>query len=508
MLTSGHEAAWSHEGGGLPIELDRPRDECGVVGVYAPDLPVAGIAYGVLLGLQHRGQSGAGVYVQDEVHGLIGHKNTGLVPIAIKEAAPDQAGYSTLDRMSYSAVAIGHTRYSTSKENDASACQPFKGDLTGIGVSHNGHIEGMGAVADTFDVDISRTVSDSHALATVLDGVAHRVGLDDSLAQVLPHLNGAYCLTITDGERLIAARDPWGFHPLALGKFPGGGFVVASEAVAFAPTGAGFERDIERGEIVSIGPGGIRSSFIDRAEPPKHCAFEYVYIARPDGQINEKSVYRARHNMGRFLAEDHPVEADIVVGVPDSGMIAAFGYAEAAGIPIQVGLSKNSYTQRSFMQRGDDRATTLNDKNRVIPDVVRGQRVIIVDDSMIKGNTMRSLIGQFREAGALEVHVRLAASRYEHPCYMGLDTGDPNELAARGRTDEEICAAIGADTAGFNSLERMQQAVVEADSHGRELGALLCNACTTGTYPFALLPQARPHRRQEVFVGLPGFGSS
>ncbi len=497
-----------HEGPAAAIELveayedEKPQDECGVYGIWAPGKEVAGLTYHGLHELQHRGQSGAGIAYYDavELKHLIAHKGTGMIDAAIPEAIPkEKDGHSVLDIIAESPVAIGHTRYSTA-ENDMAA-QPFLNASFNLALAHNGHIEDMSAVALMYGFDPTESISDSHLLMSVIDRRAQETGnLDRALADVLPHIDGAYCLTMTDGKRLIGARDPWGFHPLAIGALPDGkGYVIASESVAFEASEAEFVREIKPGEVVSIDDAGITSFRIERQEPRRECMYEYIYTARPDSIINGISVYRARKNLGKYLAIDQPAEADVVVGVPSSGRSAATGYAEASGIKQVEGLFKNAYVPRSFLEREGKRETILRRKLRPNIEEIAGKRIVLVDDSLIKGNVMKTLVNVLRKAGAKEVHVRISAPRYQQPCYMGMDTRDTSRLIAHKYSDAEICQTIGADSIGFNSVERVEEAVNEAridQSIARPLGSL-CTSCVTGKYPFPVptfigLPKRRP----------------
>lgn len=485
---------------------DKLQDECGVFGVYAPGEPVALLTYQGLRGLQHRGQSGAGIAVADMTSSycqapevgmpLIVHKNTGLVDEAIHTEVyplPEQ-GTSRLDLSYHSSVAIGHVRYSTAERNDPAATQPFVGKLTGIAVAHNGHIDDMERVAGLYGIPSDGTVSDSALLTRVLDQRTALHGrLETALHEVLTEINGAYCLTITDGDRVVAARDPWGFHPLALGALPEDkGFMVASEPVVFGELGGTYERDIEPGEVVVLDAQGVTSSRLERQEPVRRCMFEYVYTARPEGRIDGVSVYRARKNLGRYLAEDYPaVDADVVVGVPNSGLAAAAGYAETSGLPRVDGILKNPYIGRTFIERGAKRKQTLAEKFHMNSDELLGRRLVLVDDSLIKGNTMKQLVSMLRGAGAAAVHVRLSAPRYENPCLMGMDTHDVGLLIARAYGNEEIAAIIGADSVAFNDVGRVEQAIDEASVDPRIKRGLgsFCTACATGTYPFPVEPE-------------------
>ncbi len=499
----------------IPEIDDKPKDECGVFGVYAPGEPVAGITYQALLGLQHRGQSGAGIAYPEGKY-IDGRtiirpiKNLGLVAEAIgREVRPHYRGLSSqLDVSTAPDLAIGHTRYCTAESNDVNATQPLIGKETNIALAHNGHIDGLEIVAARYDIDVTATVSDSDMLTQIIDQRAAFHGdLEASLAEVLPQVNGAYSLVITDGERVIAARDPYGFHPLALGELSADrGIMVASEAVVFKDLGADFIRDVEPGEVVTIDEHGLTSFMIDRQETTQNCMFEYIYIARPDGTIDSVPVYRARKQLGRFLAEDNPdIAADVVVPVPQSGLAAAAGFAEVSGIPQVEGIFKNPYVGRSFIERGDKRQVLLNDKFRMNAEELRGKRVALVDDSIIKGKTMSTLISMLREAGATEVTVLSSAPPYINACLMGMDTHNTSLLIARDRTAEEVAEEIGADRVIFNTVRRAEQAIRESASDPRLRAALgtVCTACATGEYPFPVsgaIDVAMPRIRSKLFA--------
>jgi amidophosphoribosyltransferase len=352
-------------------------------------------------------------------------------------------------------------------------------------------------------------LSDSQLLTRVIDAKAAEFGdVDKALDDVLPQLEGAYCLTILDGksQRIIGVRDPWGYHPLVLGSTADGGHVLASETAALDRSGAQFVRDIEPGEIVTISEAGVESRFIGRVEKPQHCMFEYVYTASPTSVIDERSVYMARKNMGKALARQHPVEADIVVGVPESGLPIAAGYAEQSGLPQVQGIIKNPYSVRSFILEGQSREEALRAKLTPNPYEIDGKRLVLADDSIIKGNTMRSFTHMLREAGAMAVHIMSGAPRYEFVCRMGMDTGDASQLVARGRTNDEIAALIGADSVSFNTPEDVEWAINEARIPGGKewpVGAL-CTACATGDYALKSRTfQQIAAEKQAIDLGMP-----
>lgn len=498
---SGFETAGNVEIGDVAEEYEA-KDECGVFGVYGPDYPVGTMVYYGIKGLQHRGESGAGIMVYDDELGFWGHKGTGLVDDAIPEAKPDESGVNLMDTISSSGIAIGHVRYSTAASNAAEAAQPFNGNY--ISLSMNGHIEGLDEVARKYNLDTSDGITDTHKLTTILDARTAVWGdTVTALKEVLPDVNGAYCLTISDGQRLIGVRDPWGFHPLALGEMDGGpGYVIASEPVVLGTVGAALLRDIEPGEIVIAGPDGIETTRIGRDEEPRRCAYEFMYTSRVDGEIDGVPVHSFRSRLGEFLAQDHPAEADAVVALPASGTAAGFAYASKSGLPLVDGVVKNVYTGRSFLQRGTDRATTLGDKARIIESVVAGKDLVVVDDSAIKGNSLRANVKLLRAAGVGKIHIRIASAPYIAPCYMGMDTGNPEELVARKMSVEDMAEYFDVDSIAFLSPERIQQAAEELSAeYQRDLGRL-CMACSTGEYPFPIPSQANG----QVKLGMPEFG--
>lgn len=509
----------SHEQATLELEItdgfeEKPRDECGVYGVFAPGADVALDTFRGLQALQHRGQNGAGMALvirEGTGNRIQVLRGEGLVHEALWEAMPPTDGRQSLDAMVESPLAIGHTRYTTA--GGPEAAQPFFGHETELVLAHNGHIEDMGFIAALYGVN-TEAASDSALLTRTLDArSAYHGSLDAALDEVLPEIEGAYCLTMTDKDRLIAVRDPWGFHPLVLGRHRDGeGYVVASETAALRSGNATFIRDIEPGEIVTIDRGGVSSRRINRQEDTRECMYEYLYIGRPDSVINGSRVHTARKNMGKRLAEIAPVDADVVVGVPASGRAAAAGYALVSGIPQVEGIGKSEYVGRSFIMAGQERAQILRDKFQPIRDEIEGMRIVLVDDSIIKGNTMRGLIKMLKEEyGVVEVHLRLTAPRYKSRCLMGMDTGDEAELIARNMTDDEICAEIGADSIAFNTPEDIDWAVNEARSGGpagRSAGKL-CTACVTGEYPFSNTPTFQdPSRRRLVNLGMPALAMS
>jgi amidophosphoribosyltransferase len=473
-----------------PIEADKPQDECGVAAVYAPGESVGQMTYRIMQRLQHRGQSGAGMAYPVEGSMFV-HRGSGLIDRAIPEVLPGANGVSPVDAQPTPHMAIAHTRYSTAEREDA--FQPFIGHspAASFALAHNGHIEMIGEVAERYGIDATDAASDSSLLTEILDVRAGQLGgIEAAIHEITPQLEGSYNLVVTDGEKVIGVRDPWGQHPMSMAELPDSkGYVIASETVAFDAIETVNRRDIGRGEIVVIGEDGVHSSSVDRVEPPRYCMFEFGYTARPESVLDGINVYKARKKMGEFLAEDHPVDADIVIGVPDSGLSAAAGFARRSRIPQVLGLFKDQYVGRSFIERGLKRDDILRRKLSPNIDEIADRRVVLVDDSLIKANTMKSLVNLVREAGATAVHVLLAMPQYRHPCYGGMDTRQTERLIARHMDEDGIASYIGADSVAYNSVTRIEQAVAESVVTGnsnieRFGGSVLCTACNTGNYPY------------------------
>ena len=466
-----------------PDETD-PKEECGVFGVWAPGEDVAKLTYYGLYALQHRGQEAAGIAVADGSQVLV-FKDLGLVSQVFDE--------QTLAAMP-GHVAVGHCRYSTTGSTTWENAQPvFRNTAAGTGVAlgHNGNlvntaelarqareaglIETRGAPAATTDSDI---------LGALLAHGAADATLEQAALELLPTVRGAFCLTFMDENTLYATRDPHGVRPLSLGRLDRG-WVVASETAALDIVGASFVRDIEPGELLAIDADGVRSTRF--ANPtPKGCVFEYVYLARPDSVIGGRSVHATRVEIGRRLAAENPVEGDLVIGVPESGIPAAVGYAQGSGIAYGQGLMKNAYVGRTFIQPSQTiRQLGIRLKLNPLKEVIRGKRLIVVDDSIVRGNTQRALIRMLREAGALEVHVRIASPPVKWPCFYGIDFATPAELIANGSSGDEdemledVRRAIGADTLGYISQQGMIAATEQPSSR-------LCSACFDGNYPIEL----------------------
>jgi amidophosphoribosyltransferase len=471
---------------------NEPREECGVFGVWAPGEDVAKLTYYGLYALQHRGQEAAGIAVSDGAQVLV-FKDLGLVSQVFDE--------QTLAAMP-GHIAVGHCRYSTTGSTTWENAQPiFRTTAAGTGVAlgHNGNLVNTAELAQkgrelgVFDsVRSGAATSDSDLVGALLAHAAADSTIEEAALKLLPTLRGAFCLTFMDEHTLYAARDPWGIRPLCLGRLDRG-WVVASETAALDIVGASFVRDIEPGELLAIDADGVRSSRFAAPEP-KGCVFEYVYLARPDSTISGRSVHATRVEIGRRLAKEHPVEGDLVIPVPESGTPAAVGYAQGSGLPYGQGLMKNAYVGRTFIQPSQTiRQLGIRLKLNPLREVIRGKRLVVVDDSIVRGNTQRALIRMLREAGALEIHVRIASAPVKWPCFYGIDFASPAELIANGgghrdtQVDEHdydemvemVRRSIGADSLGYISIDGMIGATEQPSSR-------LCAACFDGHYPIAL----------------------
>jgi amidophosphoribosyltransferase len=464
-------------------ELERPiGEECGVFGVWAPGEDVAKLTYYGLYALQHRGQEAAGMAVSDGSAVLV-YKELGLVAQVF-----DEATLSSLKGH----LAIGHTRYSTTGSGTWENAQPSFRNLDtggGLALGHNGNLTNTAELSERAATLQGRpsardrrmdTTTDSDLITTLL--AAHKdLPFDAAAMEVLPALRGAFCLVFMDEHTLYAARDPHGVRPLVLGRLERG-WVVASESAALDIVGASFVREVEPGELLAIDEHGVRSQHF--AEPtPKGCLFEYVYLARPDTTIAGRSVNTTRVQTGRTLAFEAPVDADLVIPVPESGTPAAIGYAEQSGIPYGQGLVKNAYVGRTFIQPSQTiRQLGIRLKLNPLREVIKGKRLVVVDDSIVRGNTQRALVRMLREAGAAEVHVRISSPPVMWPCFYGIDFASRAELIANGLEVDAIRASIGADSLAYVSLDGLTAASAQpADK--------LCRACFDGSYSIEIPQQ-------------------
>jgi amidophosphoribosyltransferase len=454
-----------------------PKDACGVFGVWSPGEDVAKLAYYGLYSLQHRGQESAGIAVSDGSR-IVVYKDMGLVAQVF-----DETVLNTLRGH----IAVAHCRYSTTGASVWENAQPtFRATPTAsLALGHNGNlintlelsrlVGGRPALTGhaTSDTDVLTALFASSGPAP--DGDGRLAGVEAGALAGLPLVRGAFSLVFMDEHTLYAARDPQGFRPLVLGRLAGG-WVVASETAALDIVGAAFVREVESGEMIAIDERGVRSFRFAPAKP-RGCIFEYVYLARPDTTIAGRSVQAARVEVGRRLAAEHPADADLVIGVPESSTPAAIGYAQASGIPYGQGLVKNSYVGRTFIQPSQTiRQRGVRLKYNPLRDVIAGQRLVVVDDSIVRGTTQRAIVAMLREAGAAQVHVRISSPPVAWPCFFGIDFASRAELAAGNMEIEEIRVSIGADSLGFVSLPGLVAATTLPAER-------LCRACFDGDYP-------------------------
>ena len=455
--------------------MQKLREECGVFGIYAKDnREVATTAYYGLFALQHRGQESCGIAVCND--GVIAaHKDIGLVEEVF---TPE-----TLTRLGQGHMAVGHVRYGTTGATDRNNAQPIvvnhiKGRMA---LAHNGNLTNSHALRQELESQgsIFQTTTDSEVIAYIIVQERLRApSIEEAVSAAMDRIEGAYSLVISSPTKLIAVRDPHGFRPLCMGRLRDGGVVFASESCALDAIGARFERDILPGEIVVADKSGVKSDTRHCGKAPKRlCVFEFIYFARPDSVIDGSCVHTARQRAGAFLALEHPVQADVVIGVPDSGLDAALGYAKQSGIPYGVGFVKSKYIGRTFIQPGQARREdAVRIKLNTIASTVRGKRVILVDDSIVRGTTIARIAGLLREAGATEVHARLSAPPFRYPCYFGTDIDSSDNLIAYNHSLEEIREMIGVDTLGYLNVDYLDK--LADNSH---IG--FCKGCFTGEYP-------------------------
>jgi len=446
-----------------------PQDACGVFGVWAPGEEVAKLTYFGLYALQHRGQEAAGIAVSDG-SGVVVYKDLGLVAQVFDEPTlASLRGY----------LAIGHARYSTTGGSTWENAQPTiqaSDSGTTIALAHNGNLVNTSELAATVDSKDGST-SDTALVTALLAGYPD-LSVEEAAMRVLPTLRGAFSFVFMDENTLYAARDANGVRPLVLGRLERG-WVVASETAALDIVGASVVREVEPGELIAIDDDGLRSQRF-AVPDPKGCLFEYVYLARPDTTIGGRNVYATRVEIGRRLAREHPVEADLVIPVPESGTPAAIGYAEESGIPYGSGLVKNAYVGRTFIQPSQTiRQLGIRLKLNPLRQIVRGKRIVVVDDSIVRGNTQRAIIRMLRESGALEVHIRISSPPVKWPCFYGIDFATRAELVANGLDTDGIRRSIGADSLGYVSLAGLISATEQPKTR-------LCRACFDGDYPIGL----------------------
>lgn len=455
---------------------EAPHEECGVFGAYDFDgADVAPSIYYGLFALQHRGQESCGIAVSDTEGPkgkVLSYKGMGLVNEVFEP--------ESLEKLKGN-IGVGHVRYSTAGASTRENAQPLvlnyvKGTL---GLAHNGNLTNAPQLRRELEYTgaIFQTTIDSEVIAYHIARERLKTAtVEEAVVRAMKKIEGAYSLVIMSPRKLIGARDPFGFRPLCIGKRDNTYF-LASESCALDTVGAEFIRDVEPGEIVTISPDrGIQSVQDMCQEKHARCIFEYIYFARPDSHIDKMSVYESRILAGRCLAKDHPVDADLVVGVPESGNAAALGYSMESGIPYGTAFIKNTYVGRTFIKpKQSQRESAVNVKLNVLKEIVNGKRIVMIDDSIVRGTTSDRIIGMLRDAGATEVHVRISSPPFLHPCYFGTDIPDEDQLIAHNKTVDEICNIIGADSLGYLKLNRLPELI-----HGN---CGYCDACFSGNYP-------------------------
>lgn len=449
---------------------------CGIAGLYAPGTDVARLAYFALYALQHRGQESAGIAVSDG-HSIANHREMGLISqIFDEETLGKLTGY----------IAVGHTRYSTTGSSIVVNAQPLleHSEIGEFAFAHNGNLTNTELLRDQLSpTTILQASSDSEVLAKLI--VEADGSMVERIKSVMRRAKGAYSVILSTERALYGFRDPWGVRPLCLGTYGDGGYLLASESCALSTVGAKYVRELEPGEIVMIDEYGIHSERSEVVKAPGLCMFEYIYFARPDSVIKDRSIYMARYQMGRALAREHPVDADVVMAVPDSAVPGGIGFAAEADLPYVEGLIKNRYIGRTFISPDQRmRSQGVHLKFNPIVENLRGQRVVVIDDSIVRGTTTPRIVQLVREAGAKEVHLRITSPPIVHPCYLGVDMATYEELIAANLTVDQICRKVGADSLGYLSLEGL------IASTGRERGDF-CLGCLTGRYPSAPEEAAR-----------------
>ena len=463
------------------------HEECGVLGVFRPQAAdVAQIVYYGLYALQHRGQESCGIVVNDD--GVFAsRKGLGLVGEVFSDGS--------LSQLPQGGIAIGHTRYGTTGASNYSNCQPIevnhqKGRMA---IAHNGNLSNAAELRNELELSgaIFHTTSDTETIAYIITKERLTApSIEDALSAAMHRLDGAYSLVLMSPQKLLCARDPYGFRPLCYGRMPDGSYIAASESCALSAVGAEFVRDLEPGEILIFQQSGVtsrREHCGRRLRTP--CIFEYIYFARPDSVMDGVSVHAARLRAGEILAREHPVEADLVIGVPDSGLDAALGYSRASGIPYGIGLIKNKYIGRTFIAPGQEhRLDQVKLKLSAIRDSVCGKRLILVDDSIVRGTTSGRIVSLLREAGAAEIHLRISAPPFRNPCYYGTDIDSRENLIACRHTVEEIARIIGVDSLGYLPAAELWRLTGSSQC---------CDACFTGRYPTPVPADTRKDRFEQ-----------
>lgn len=461
------------------------HEECGVFGIYSPEpCDVASISYFGLYALQHRGQESCGIVVNDD--GVFSsHKDLGLVS--------EVFSHDILSRFPKATMAVAHARYGTTGATNRNNCQPIevnhqKGRMA---IAHNGNLSNAAELRNKLELagSIFHTTSDTETIAYIITGERLKTdSIEKAVIAAMNILDGAYSLIVMSPQKLICARDPYGFRPLCFGKTSDGSYIIASESCAIKAVGGEFIRDVNPGEVIVFSKNGI-DSYTEhcKKKDKKICIFEYIYFARPDSVIDSVSVHEARARAGKVLAEAHPVEADVVIGVPDSGLDAALGYSEESGIPYTIGLIKNKYIGRTFIEP-DSRLDKVKIKLSAVEYAVKDKRVVLIDDSIVRGTTSGRIVKLLRDAGAKEIHMRISSPPFLHPCYYGTDIDSEEHLIACKHTVEEIADIIGADTLGFLPVN---------DLHKLTGNTCFCNACFSGDYPTKIPEDTRKDRFEQ-----------
>ena len=453
------------------VPFDRPNEECGVIGVFTPEGEASRLAFFGLFALQHRGQESAGIAAANGENVVV-HADMGLVTQIFRE--PDF--YPLVGDM-----AIGHTRYSTSGSSELCNAQPLlvEGEHGQLAVANNGNIINALQLKEQLQDEWNCTFTSTTDTEVIAQMLAHAVGAtwEERVFQCMRQLEGAYSIVIQTKDTMIAARDPLGIRPLCLGKL-NGGWIVASESCALDHLGAEYLREVDPGEVIIVDSNGLHTATWSGGTGRRAlCVFELIYFARPDSIMDGQLVHSARQQLGAQLAKEHPVEADLVIGIPDSSTAAAVGYAQESGIPYSEGLIKNRYVGRTFIEP-EQRLRDLGVRQKFNPlvEVIQGKRLVVVDDSIVRGTTTPHVVNLLRKGGAKEVHMRVCAPPIKHPCFMGVDMASREELLAANNTLEQIREIVGADSLGYLTVEGLMK-VVGGTNGG------FCDACFTGNYP-------------------------
>ncbi|RJQ31760.1 MAG: amidophosphoribosyltransferase [Actinobacteria bacterium] len=457
---------------------DKPKEECGVYGVYAQGEDVAKMTYFGLHALQHRGQESAGIAVSDGLSIFV-VKDMGLVPQVF-----DEKSLAALEGH----MAVGHVRYSTTGSTHWENAQPVHKTYPdgSLALAHNGNLVNSKQLRNMLKKSGSqfRSSSDTEVIADLVASFVGDGHIEDAIISTMGLLEGAYSVALMTENKLIAFRDPYGIRPLCYGKLKDNGYVISSETCGLDILGAEYVDDVQPGQMVVISKNGIKKRQVLPAKPAL-CIFEFIYFARPDSTLLGSNLYGSRQHMGQLLAEEAPAKADIVIGVPDSGVPAAVGYAKASGIPFGEGLIKNRYIGRTFIQPTNTiRQVGIRMKLNPLLPAIKDKRVVVVDDSIVRGNTTRKIVELLKEAGAKEVHVRISSPPYAHSCYYGIDTADSSQLIAANHSVKEICKHLKADSLAYLSLDSLIKAT-------RNKRSAFCAACLCGKYPIEVGAEAK-----------------